>query len=77
MICIGTHYRLLLGNNGLQFITIFVLIIAIILFGILGVIDDTELAAILSGISGYVLGKNIKNEETRSDTAISEITETQ
>ena len=58
-------YRQLLGSSGLQFVTIFVLIIAIILFGILGVIEGSELAAILSGISGYVLGKQIKeNDQT-------------
>jgi len=47
----------LLSSAGLQFITVFVLIIAIILFGILSVLKGSELAAILSGISGYILGK--------------------
>lgn len=51
--------RVLLNSNGLQFITLFVLIIAIILFGILGILEGRELAAILSGISGYILGKGI------------------
>jgi hypothetical protein len=45
------------SDTGLQFITIFVLIIAIILFGILGILEGKELAAILAGISGYILGK--------------------
>ncbi len=49
----------LLSSNGLQFITLFVLIIAIILFGILNILHGTELATILSGISGYILGKGI------------------
>ncbi|GHT26749.1 hypothetical protein FACS189432_01760 [Bacteroidia bacterium] len=49
--------QLLLSGAGLQFITVFILIIAIILFGILNVLGGSELAAILSGISGYVLGK--------------------
>ncbi len=49
--------RNLLSETGLQFITIFVLIIAIILFGILNILGGSELAAILSGISGYILGK--------------------
>ncbi|MES1181282.1 MAG: hypothetical protein ABUL44_00655, partial [Flavobacterium sp.] len=49
----------LLGGNGLQFVTLFVLIIAIILFGILNILKGTELATILSGISGYILGKGI------------------
>jgi hypothetical protein len=47
----------LLSSSGLQFITVFILIIAIILFGILNVLGGSELAAILSGISGYILGK--------------------
>ncbi|MDR2383676.1 MAG: hypothetical protein LBD76_07340 [Prevotellaceae bacterium] len=47
----------LLSSSGLQFITVFILIIAIVLFGILGVLGGSELAAILSGISGYILGK--------------------
>jgi len=49
----------LLSGNGLQFITLFVLIIAIILFGILNILKGSELAAILSGISGYILGKGV------------------
>ncbi len=49
--------KMLLGETGLQFITVFILIIAIILFGILNVLGGSELAAILSGISGYILGK--------------------
>jgi hypothetical protein len=46
----------LLSELGLQFITIFVLIIAVILFGILDILKGSELAAILAGISGYILG---------------------
>lgn len=52
-----TLARNLLSETGLQFITIFVLIIAIVLFGILNILGGSELAAILSGISGYILGK--------------------
>ncbi len=48
---------ILMGDYGLQFITIFVLIIAVVLFGVLGILQSSELAAILSGISGYILGK--------------------
>lgn len=51
--------EVLLNSNGLQFITLFVLIIAIILFGILGILEGRELSAIISGISGYILGKGI------------------
>jgi hypothetical protein len=60
----------LLSGNGLQFITLFVLIIAIILFGILNILKGSELAAILSGISGYILGKGIqtgKSSQTKND----------
>jgi hypothetical protein len=42
---------------GIQFITLFSLVIAIILFGVLDVLQDKELAALLGGISGYILGR--------------------
>jgi hypothetical protein len=45
------------GQAGMQFVTLFSLIIAIILFGITGILADKELAALLGGISGYILGK--------------------
>lgn len=51
---------LLLSDGGLQFVTIFVLIIAIILFGILNILEGRELAAILSGIAGYILGRGAR-----------------
>jgi hypothetical protein len=65
--------QLLLSGAGLQFITVFILIIAIILFGILNVLGGSELAAILSGISGYVLGKGgevIANKRKEKDSEI-------
>jgi hypothetical protein len=52
---------LLLSDGGLQFVTIFVLIIAIILFGILNILAGRELAAILSGIAGYILGRGAQS----------------
>ncbi|MDR3013404.1 MAG: hypothetical protein LBU70_09405 [Chitinispirillales bacterium] len=52
-----TLSKQLLSSSGLQFITVFILIIAIILFGILNILGGSELAAIISGISGYILGK--------------------
>ncbi|MCZ8215454.1 MAG: hypothetical protein O9262_04400, partial [Cyclobacteriaceae bacterium] len=55
----------LLSGNGLQFITLFVLIIAIVLFGILNILQGSELAAILSGISGYILGKGTQINNTQ------------
>lgn len=45
------------GQAGMQFVTLFSLIIAIILFGITGVLGDKELAALLGGLSGYILGR--------------------
>jgi hypothetical protein len=58
---------LLLSGYGLQFITLFVLIIAIILFGILDILKGSELAAMLSGISGYILGKGIQDKKAVTD----------
>lgn len=75
----GTIYKkagdsvgsLLLSDGGLQFVTIFVLIIAIILFGILNILEGRELAAILSGIAGYILGRGaqVKAQEAAGDAS--------
>lgn len=46
------------GDAGLQFVTLFALVIAIILFGIVGILEGRELAALLGGISGYILGRS-------------------
>jgi hypothetical protein len=46
------------GRAGLQFITIFSLVIAIILFGIAGVLEGKELAALFGGLAGYILGQS-------------------
>ncbi|MDR2814513.1 MAG: hypothetical protein LBB79_07680 [Prevotellaceae bacterium] len=77
-------YKQLLSSSGLQFITVFVLIIAIILFGILNVLGGSELAAILSGISGYILGKGgsevasamPKKRESEAESPVAEARET-
>lgn len=45
------------GQSGIQFVTLFSLIISIILFGITGILGDKELSALLGGLSGYILGK--------------------
>jgi hypothetical protein len=66
----------LLSGYGLQFVTLFVLIIAIILFGILSILESSELAAILSGISGYILGKGTQREVTAIATSSSPIQNT-
>lgn len=58
----------LLSDGGLQFITIFVLIIAVVLFGVLKILEGRELAAILSGIAGYILGRSTSmTKVTRND----------
>jgi len=51
---------------GLQFITLFSLVIAIILFGIVEILEGKELAALLGGLSGYILGRT--NAQQTSDT---------
>ena len=45
------------GEKGIQFVTIFLLVIAIILFGIMGILESKELSALLGGLSGYILGR--------------------
>lgn len=45
------------GQTGIQFLTLFSIVIAIILFGITGILQDKELAALLGGLSGYILGR--------------------
>ncbi len=52
------------GDAGLQFITIFSIIIAIILFGITEVLGGKEIAALIGGISGYILGRNSLKKQT-------------
>jgi hypothetical protein len=45
------------GASGIQFVTLFSLVIAIILFGITGILEGKELSALLGGLSGYILGR--------------------
>ncbi|MFN4164086.1 MAG: hypothetical protein ACK4GK_05900 [Ferrovibrio sp.] len=45
------------SDSGIQFLTLFSLVIAIILFGITGILESKELAAMLGGLSGYILGR--------------------
>jgi hypothetical protein len=49
------------GETGIQFLTLFSLVIAIILFGITNILHDKELAALLGGLSGYILGRTGRN----------------
>lgn len=52
----------LLNNTTLQFIALFVIVIAVIIFGLLKILGGSELAAILSAISGYILGKGTQED---------------
>jgi hypothetical protein len=45
------------NQTGIQFVTLFSLVIAIILFGITEILQAKELSALLGGISGYILGR--------------------
>lgn len=47
------------GETGIQFLTLFSLVIAIILFGITQILEGKELSALLGGLSGYILGRTI------------------
>ena len=49
------------NEAGIQFITLFAIVIAVILFGITGILEGKELAALLGGLSGYILGKGSSN----------------
>ena len=46
------------GETGIQFLTLFSVVIAIILFGIINILEGKELAALLGGLSGYILGRS-------------------
>jgi hypothetical protein len=52
------------GEAGIQFVTLFSLVIAIILFGISGILDGRELGALLGGLSGYILGRTRQGQGT-------------
>lgn len=52
------------GEAGIQFITLFSIVIAVILFGILEILGANELSALLGGLSGYILGKTGPNKAT-------------
>jgi len=59
------------GQAGIQFVTLFSLVIAIILFGIIDILEGKELAALLGGLSGYILGRATptgRKEETGATT---------
>ena len=53
----GVRSAIFSNQTGIQFVTLFSLVIAIILFGITGILEAKELSALLGGISGYILGR--------------------
>jgi hypothetical protein len=57
------------GQSGIQFVTLFSLVIAIILFGIIDVLEGKELAALLGGLSGYILGRSTPTGIRTKDNA--------
>ncbi len=52
------------GTAGIQFVTLFSVVIAIILFGIIDILEGKELAALLGGLSGYILGRATSEKKT-------------
>jgi hypothetical protein len=52
------------NDSGIQFITLFSIVIAVILFGIIGVLEGKELSALLGGLSGYILGRGSNKSQS-------------
>ena len=57
------------GEKGIQFITLFLIIIAVILFGIMGILESRELSALLGALSGYILGRTSTNKTSQKEAA--------
>jgi hypothetical protein len=68
---VGRHHSvrstIFAGDAGLQFITLFALIIAIILFGLTEILQGRELSALLGGISGYILGRSAGTKDASAN----------
>jgi len=45
------------SDSGIQFIALFSIIIAVIIFGLTGILEGKELSALLGSVAGYILGK--------------------
>ena len=54
----------------LHTVTVFLLIISILILGIRGQIDNASLSTLLAGISGYVLGGQMKKRQEEAETRI-------
>jgi len=63
----GIAAKIFGGEMGMQFVTLFLIVIAIILFGIMGTLEGRELAALLGGLSGYILGKASVRTEAQAN----------
>lgn len=62
------------GETGIQFLTLFSLVIAIILFGIINILEGKELAALLGGLSGYILGRTTQRSGAAAAPLASDVT---
>jgi hypothetical protein len=65
------------GETGIQFLTLFSLVIAIILFGITSILESKELSALLGGLSGYILGRTARQATPGSQTTTAGLAEFQ
>jgi hypothetical protein len=54
----GSMREIFTNDRGLQFVTLFSLVIAITMFGLLNILEGKELSALLGGLSGYILGRS-------------------
>lgn len=63
------------GQVGLQFLALFSIIIAIILFGITKILEARELAALLGSLAGYILGRHTAPGRGEGNSANDEIEE--
>ena len=48
--------RLVADGNGLRIVTVIAIVLGIVYLGFTGILEDTAISPILSGIAGYVLG---------------------
>lgn len=49
--------EIMLDNEGVKFVSVFVIIIVIVLFGSMRIIDGNAISGLLGSISGYLLGR--------------------
>lgn len=61
------HKEVFSGEKGIQFIALFLIIVAIILFGLMNILESKELSALLGGLSGYILGRASNADNNNTD----------